>query len=225
MNKELLVLQALKPRVKALGFNRDELKGVAANVANNLILEEDATEEDVNAAIEKAIDAVVPFLELTQKVSSRVINDYKKTTVKPVEDEEDETESTQPKKQKQTKEDQTPEWAQLLVKQIEKLEGELTAVKAEKTANTRKDKLNAILKDAGSYGSRTMKNFAKMKFESDEEFEDFLEDVQADLEAYNQEQANIGLGKMGGSPNLGKGADKDEVLTDDEVIKLAASNL
>ena len=47
MNKELLVLQALKPRVKALGFNRDELKGVAANVANNLILEEDATEEEI----------------------------------------------------------------------------------------------------------------------------------------------------------------------------------
>ena len=79
MNKELLVFQSLKPRVKALGFNKNELKGVAAKIANNLNLEEDATEEDVNAAIEEAIDAAMPFLEFTQKVSSRVINDYKKT--------------------------------------------------------------------------------------------------------------------------------------------------
>lgn len=221
MNK-LLVLQALKPKVKALGFNKNELKGVAAQIANNLNLEDDATEEDVNAAISEAIDAAMPFLEMTQKVSSRVINDYKKTSEKPDEEEdEDDTEPTHTKKQKQPKTDDTPEWAQMLVKKIESLEGELTAVKAEKTSASRKDKLSAVLKDAGSYGTRTMKNFAKMKFESDDEFEDFLEDVQADLEAYNQEQANKGLGKLGGSPSLGKGAEKSEVLTDDEVKELA----
>lgn len=223
MNKELLVLQALKPRVKALGFNKNELKGVAAKIANNLNLEDEATEDVVNAAIDEAIDAVMPFLEVTQQVSSRVINDYKKTTGKPVEDEddEDETESTQPKKPKQPKKDETPEWAKILTKQIEKLDAELTAVKAEKTSASRKDKLSAVLKDAGSYGNRTLKNFAKMKFESDEEFEDFLEGVQADLEAYNQEQANRGLGKLGGSPNTGKGAEKNELLTDDEIKVLA----
>ena len=224
MNKELLVLQALKPRVKALGFNKNELKGVAAKIANNLNLEDEATEDDINAAVEDAIDAVMPFLEFTQKVSSRVINDYKKTAGKPVEDEEDEddAETSQPKKQKQQpKKDEAPEWAQMLVKKVEELQGELSNVKAEKQTASRKDKLNALLKDAGSYGTRTMKNFTKMKFDSDEEFEDFLEDVQADLEAYNQEQANKGLGKMGGSPSTGKGADKNDLLTDDEIKELA----
>lgn len=221
MNKELLVFQSLKPRVKALGFNKNELKGVAAKIANNLNIEDDATDEDVNAAIEEAIDAVMPYLEFTQKVSSRVINDYKKTTGKPVDgDDDDDDIEPQPKKQKQTKDD-TPEWAQLLVKQVEELKGELTAVKAKEKTATRKDKLSAILKDAGSYGSRTMKNFAKMKFETDEEFDEFLEEVEADLEAYNQERANEGLGKLGGSPNLGKGAEKKEVLTDDEIKELA----
>lgn len=221
MNKELLVFQSLKPRVKALGFNKNELKGVAAKIANNLNIEDDATDEDVNAAIEEAIDAVMPYLEFTQKVSSRVINDYKKTTGKPVEEEDDDDDiEPQPKKQKQTK-NETPEWAQLLVKQVEELKGELTAVKAKEKTATRKDKLSAILKDAGSYGSRTMKNFAKMKFETDEEFDEFLEEVEADLEAYNQERANEGLGKLGGSPNLEKGAEKKEVLTDDEIKELA----
>lgn len=221
MNKELLVFQSLKPRVKALGFNKNELKGVAAQIANNLDLEDDATEDDVNAAIEKAIDAVVPFLGFSQKQANRVINDYKKANGKPVEEEEDDEEESNSTKKTKPNKEETPEWAQLLVKQIEKLEGELTAVKAKEKTASRKDKLSAILKDAGSYGTRTMKNFAKMKFETDEEFEEFLEEVETDLEAYNQERANIGLGKLGGSPNTGKGAEKKELLTDDEIKELA----
>ena len=49
--KQVLVI--LKPKSKALGFSREELEGIAADVANNLELDEEASDEDVNAEIEK----------------------------------------------------------------------------------------------------------------------------------------------------------------------------
>lgn len=222
MNKELLVLQALKPKVKAFGFNKNELKGVAAKIANNLTLEEDASEEDINEAIDNAIDAVLPYLEMGQKQANRVINDYKKKTEAAIDEEEDEEEETKPHKKAATakKEEDVPAWAQAMMKTMETLSGEMSTMKGEKLTNSRKSRLEELLKETGSYGQRTLKNFAKMKFENDEEFDDFFEEVEADLKAYNQERANDGLSKLGKSPLVGGGT-KEEVLSDDEVKALA----
>lgn len=222
MNKELLVLNALKPKVKAFGFNKNELKGVAAKIANNLELDENATEDDINEAIDNAIDTVLPYLELGQKQASRVINDYKKRAEKPLEDEEEEEEE-EPKPQKKAKtekNEEVPAWAQAMLKTMEALSGEVSNMKGEKLTNSRKSRLDELLKDTGSYGQRTLKNFAKMKFENDEEFEEFFDEVEADLKVYNQERANDGLGKLGKTPLVGGGS-KDEVLSDDEVKALA----
>jgi hypothetical protein len=93
-------------------------------------------------------------------------------------------------------------------------------MKGEKLSNSRKSRLEELLKETGSFGQRTLKNFAKMKFENDEEFDDFFEEVEADLKAYNQERANDGLSKLGKTPLVG-GGNKEEVLSDDEVKALA----
>ncbi|MBQ5839913.1 MAG: hypothetical protein IIW42_07845 [Bacteroidaceae bacterium] len=222
MNKELLVLNALKPKVKAFGFNKNELKGVAAKIANNLELDENATEDDINEAIDNAIDTVLPYLELGQKQASRVINDYKKRAEKPLED-EDEEEEEEPKPQKKAKAEKNedvPAWAQAMLKTMEALSGEVSTMKGEKLTNSRKSRLDELLKDTGSYGQRTLKNFAKMKFENDDEFEEFFDEVEADLKVYNQERANDGLSKLGKTPLVG-GGNKEEVLSDDEVKALA----
>ena len=222
MNKEQLVLQALKPKVKAFGFNKNELKGVAAKIANNLTLEEEASEEDINEAIDNAIDAVLPYLEMGQKQANRVINDYKRKSENPIEEEEEEEEETKPQKKAATakKEEDVPAWAQAMMKTMEALSGEVSTMKGEKLSNSRKSRLEELLKETGSFGQRTLKNFAKMKFENDEEFDDFFEEVEADLKAYNQERANDGLSKLGKTPLVG-GGNKEEVLSDDEVKALA----
>ena len=79
MDKTQQVLEVLKPRVKALGFNKKELEGVAKQIANNLNLSEDASDEDVTTAISTKIDAVVPFLQFGQSQANRVIESFKKT--------------------------------------------------------------------------------------------------------------------------------------------------
>ena len=66
MNKHFRkVLELLKTRkeVKALGFSRKELKGVAAKIADKLDLKDEATDEEVTEAIDDEIDSVLPFLQ------------------------------------------------------------------------------------------------------------------------------------------------------------------
>ena len=76
---------------------------------------------------------------------------------------------------------------------IEALTGKVTELEGEKTTTSRKAKLEAILKDSGTFGTCTLKSFSKMSFENDDEFEEFLSEVEEDLKAYNQERADAGL--------------------------------
>ena len=61
-----------------------------------------------------------------------------------------------------------------------------------------------------------------MKFENDEEFEEFYSEVEEDLKSYNQERADAGLSSLGNPPGAGsKKQEEHEVLTDEEVIAMA----
>ena len=47
MNRRQQVLLMLKPKVKAFGFNRKELQGIAAHIADNLEAKDDASLDSV----------------------------------------------------------------------------------------------------------------------------------------------------------------------------------
>ena len=63
----------MRTKTKAIGLNRKELEGLALKIDKNLQLEEDASDEEVDVAIEEAIDAALPFLEVSQSVAQRSI--------------------------------------------------------------------------------------------------------------------------------------------------------
>ena len=81
MDVKQQVFMRLKPKAKAFGFNKKELQGVAAKIADNLTFEEDALEEDVNASIDEKIDAVLPFLQMAQAQANRIIDASRKATM------------------------------------------------------------------------------------------------------------------------------------------------
>lgn len=225
MNRVQLVLLALKPKVKAFGFNQKELKGIAARIADNLQLEDEASEEEVSAAIESEIEAVLPYLQLGQTQANRVIESWKKSHPNETDDDDDDDEG-QPGSKKSAKnkngEDATPEWAKSMLQTVQALTNEVTALKAEKTTTSRRAKLESLLKDTGTFGERTIKSFLKMKFESEEEFDEFYSEVEADLKKLNQERADAGLASLGAIPGVQQQKPpKDEVLTDDEIKALA----
>lgn len=226
----------LKPKVKAFGFNRKELQGIAAKIADNLTSADDASDEDVNAEIEEKIDAVLPYLQVGQSYANRLVEDARKKNDddEPDDDDDDDEPIQKGKRQPGSKSNKTnkdekdyaPSWAKGLVESVETLRGEIATLKGEKVTTTRKDKLTELLKDSGSYGNRILKSFDRMKFETDEEFGDFYSEVEEDLKAYNQERADAGLATLGNPPAAGggKGAGKeDEPMSDKEIEDLANS--
>lgn len=206
---------------------------VAAKIADNLTSAEDASEEDVNAEIETQIDAVLPYLQVSQSFANRVIEENRKKN-----DDDDETDdddddepsntanrqtgSNKKNPQNKGKNDDAPEWAKSMLDTVNALKDEVTTLKGEKITTSRKSKLEAILKDAGTFGTRTLKSFSKMSFENDDEFEEFLSEVEEDLKTYNQERADAGLSTMGTPPAAGGGKSKeDEPFSDNEIDAMA----
>lgn len=220
------VLFILKPKAKALGFSREELEGIAADVANNLELDEEASDEDVNAEIEKQVNAVLPYLKIAQKTAQRTIQSFKDSQDlddDEVDDDDDPAGNKKPiHKQKKEKEEQVPAWAQALITQNKALQTEILGLKSERESDGRRSKLKALLKDKGTFGKTVLKNFDMMKFENESAFDDFYDGIVEDLATIDQERANEGLGKLG-APAAQRNPKKDEVgvIKDDEIDEIA----
>ena len=205
------------------------MKGIAAKIADNLKSAEDASEEDVNAEIDEQIEAVLPYLTFGQSQANRLLDEWKKKHPEAELDDEldDNIPDDTPKpasnkknsKNKGNEQDEEPAWFKSF---REQQEARFAALEGEKVSNLRKAKLEALLKDSGTFGSRTLKSFSKMSFESDDDFEEFYSDVEEDLKNYNQERADAGLATLSSPPAAGsKGSgNQDEVLTDKEVEDL-----
>lgn len=224
--KQVLVI--LKPKSKALGFSREELEGIAADVANNLELDEEASDEDVNAEIEKQVNAVLPYLKIAQKTAQRTIQSFKDS--KDLDDDEVDDPDDDPagnkkpirKQKKEKEEEQVPAWAQALITQNKALQTEILGLKSERESDGRRSKLEALLKDKGTFGKTVLKNFDKMKFENESEFDDFYDGVVEDLAAIDQERADEGLGKLGAPAAQRKPKEeKVEVIKENEIDELA----
>ena len=218
--------------IKALGFSRKELKGIAANVADKLKLEEDATDEDVSEAISSAIDDVLPLLKLTQSAVDRQVQDYKRS----IEDDDDDDDDKEPsrrspsqKNPKSKKDSDDADSATLaalkeLTQVVTALQGEVNTLKTGNTTNSRRAKVEKLLTDTGKFGERQLRAFSRMSFKDEEEFEEYLEDLKEDIEVENQERADRGLGKLGNIPAPDKNQNnnkEDELMSDEDVKKLA----
>ena len=71
MDRTQQVLQRLKTKVSALGFNQRELKGIAARIADNLDSAEDAPDESLSARYQECREDIHP-----QKGSPQVPKTY-----------------------------------------------------------------------------------------------------------------------------------------------------
>lgn len=219
-----LVLNILRPKVEALGFSRDELKGIAADVADNLELDEEASDDDINAEIEKQVNAVMPYLKIAQKTAQRTIQKFKDSAVDDDDEPDDEPEGGINKinhKHNDEPQEKIPAWAQAIVTQQKTILTELAGMKEKDTSNIRRQKLKALLKDTGTFGKATLKSFDLMKFNDETQFDEFYDGVVEDLAAINQERANEGLGKLG-APAVQHQPKKDEVevISEDDVDEL-----
>ena len=249
MNKrQRKVLTLLRTKTKALGLNRKELESLALKIDKNLQLEEDASDEDVDAAIDEAIDAALPFLEVSQSVAQRSIQtalqrrqaqqdeDDNDEDDDPDDDGQDDGEGDRNNRQRgKGKKNRTPkhnsedsELMKLIKEQseaIKSLKGQIETMQGDRVHDSRRTKLKKLVENTGTFGKSVLKQFDLMTFKDDDAFDDYLDDVQKDLDELNQERANEGLKKLGEVPAGKKNKSPEnksvDVLSDDDIIALA----
>lgn len=77
-----------------------------------------------------------------------------------------------------------PEWAKTLIAGNDALRSEIETLKGERTANSRKSRLASVLKDAPeAIRTRYDKDFARMTFRDDEDFEGWIGEITPDIES------------------------------------------
>ncbi|MCC8117285.1 MAG: hypothetical protein LIP09_00840 [Bacteroidales bacterium] len=124
---------------------------------------------------------------------------------KPAEDpnagEPQQKQDPKPKPSKGTEE--VPAWAQQLLADNKAMKEQIEAFKSERTANTRKSKyLEAIKGLPEKVKIRYEKDFARLRFDSDEDFESYLAEIKPDIEAITKDTP----AKTNRTPSQPKGA-------------------
>jgi Holliday junction resolvasome RuvABC DNA-binding subunit len=87
--KKVLSKLLANKSIKALGYSKKELRGIAQQIADNLNSTEETSEEEVDAEIDERIEAVTPFLGFGQSQANRLLDEWKKNNPTPMDDDED----------------------------------------------------------------------------------------------------------------------------------------
>lgn len=194
------VLQAMKPKVASLGFTKEEIESVVESISGTL--EEDATEEQINAQI----DAVIPFLKISQSAVTRIVNAKKPPKAPDVSKTTKETEEGAESKQE---EEEAPSWAKAMMKEIADLKGE-------KVVKSRQDRFDELIKDLPEKQKQFVKlTFKPASYQDDESFEEDIQKIKEIIPEIQQEISNEGLGGMG-KPRIG-GKSTDKQASDQEI--------
>lgn len=230
MDLKKKVFLKLKTGAQAFGYKRDELMSVAAHIADNLKLDENASEEDVEDAVDAAVSDCIPFLKYGQSMATRVINDSKLKDDHDDDDDDDDDDNNQKTSSKKspkttsTPKDETPAWAKELQKSVETLANQVETMKGEKVTTGRKERLSKLLADTGTYGEAALKNFERMSFKDDDDFDDYFTSVEEDLAKFKQQMADSGLAHLTNppTPKQDKPKGEDKVFTDEQLEEIAS---
>ncbi|MBB2148814.1 hypothetical protein [Pedobacter gandavensis] len=109
-------------------------------------------------------------------------------------------------------ETKTEKMLRLMMEKLEKQDQAIAAMNGEKVTNTRKDQLTKILENTpDAFKNKAIKDFNRMKFDTDDEFNDYLTETENDAADFVQEQSNAGLGVDTPAAGFGKKTGEKEV--------------
>lgn len=107
---------------------------------------------------------------------------------------------------------------------LKPLQDKINKFETGKTTDTRKQTLEAKLKDAPAAFKKTIMNgFGKMQFESDEEFNEFISETETGLAEMNQENVNSGLSGFP-RPEVPAGGDISKAKVTDDIKEWAGAD-
>ena len=223
MSKIKQVMKLLKTKASPYGFSRKELTKVG-----NLILAsipDDVEDDELEEAITKKVDEYLPILQLSQANADRN-RAASRTQVDDPDDDPDDEPVVKKKHKKLSNDDDdiededfkdAPNWAKKLYRMVMNNNGA--------AQSSRRATVEEAVRNAGHLGKHFLKEFEKRTFKSDNDFNNWLDDVRSECSEYENELTERGLKKLSSPPAAGgynrfHGQDSD-VLTDDEVKELA----
>lgn len=178
-------------------------KDVLTNMARNLALHV-ANEEEAKTLVDKITDAQVnEFVKEYRAVVDKEVSESNKTYEVNLRKKYDFTEKKNPEpggNPNQGGSDIAEIVKQAVAAAVEPFKNELAGYKANEVAKTRlqvlTEKLNGCKNE--TFKAQTLKDFARMKFDTDEEFNEYLSEKVTDIAAANQSQADADLSASGG---------------------------
>lgn len=193
MSLKRFILDALTEKFKDIDVK--VLNRIAATAAKTVKNEEEATTYVDDLTLQKVIDSYSDSRTteaLTSYEKKHGLKDGKKA--QPDDDDEDDDDGdditngnkkTSPtgKKTGKGSDADAPGYVKKLFSKIDAMGSELAALKGEKVTTARSSKLSDLLKDVPEkLRNRYTKDFGRMKFDTDEEFEEWLEEITPDIE-------------------------------------------
>lgn len=184
------ILDALKPKFE--GVSDAILERIATKLAKTV-----KTEDDVTTAVEG-----VTFQQVLESYGDSRANEAAKTAIKNYETQHKlkdgkKAEDVKPNDDdegKSAKDDskEVPEWAKEFIEANKRLTEELATLKGEKTSNARKSALNEVLKSLpAELQSRYEKDFSRLNFKDDDDFNSWLEETKKDVEGINVKMSSF----------------------------------
>lgn len=204
------ILQAIKAALgKTTSINDRTLNAYVAIIADKI-----TDESEISEAVKPYVEVLKEFQGNINSVATAAATSKEKELKEAEEKAKAEAAAAAQKAGENGKTgNEEPEWFKTFREQQEK---RLSAIEKEKTTETRKQRLEEIAKDAGTLGVKTLKDFGRMSFDSDEAFEEYLEETKADLETAKQEEADRGL-SANSRPGGGKGSLSTKEPSKDEL--------
>lgn len=212
MRKELL--DALK--AKFSGVSEKILGRIADNLAKTTTKSEDVATAVEGVTFQQVLDSYGDS-RATEAQQTAVTNYEKKHGLKDGKKVEEKPNEEKPKPQETEEKpgEEMPTWAKAIVESNKALTDKLAALEGEKLTNSRKSTLDGILKDAPeTIRQRYEKDFARMAFKDDEDFNGWIGEITPDVEKITSDyQAKGGVvGRPKGGAAGGKGDEKNPYL-------------
>ncbi|CDS94499.1 conserved hypothetical protein [Sphingobacterium sp. PM2-P1-29] len=209
MSLKAQIISKLKAKATALGVNLSNVRiNGLADKLDGLI----STEDEIDGEIDK-LDQLLSFKELA------ALDDAKRNADKKAAEDKDKVEPENPAKVDppapvEKDKDEAPAWASALIESNKALQTELASIKQGNTTQTRRQQLETKLKDAPEkFKARALRDFDRLKIDSEEDFTSYLADVEQDVAEEVQAASDRGLGNDAPARSAGGGKLKDDEVS------------
>lgn len=184
MKKKLL--EALK--TKFAGVSDSALERVAASLAKKVTNEDDIDNFVEGVTFAQVLESYADSRS-TEAASSAIANYEKKYSLK--DGKQVQSDPAKDKDKDKDNHDDAPAWAKALIEQNDRLQKEVAAMKSGKLVESRRAKLDEVLKDLSD---AQKKGYARISVESgsDDEFNSMLEEIKTEVEGIKTESKRNG---------------------------------